>query len=136
MMLRHLMLEVTDDCANIRQTYSTRTAEEVETILVQIFAGLEDMIMMYVKQQDYPKHNHEVYKPRMLNRLPEYIRQRIVAQVDNALGEEELLLKFDLYMILCTSVGNTIQDEYSAQFQKVRKRLAIVAGKDINPKNN
>jgi hypothetical protein len=105
--------------STLRETYSVRSEEDITLIVNVILSRLQPAVDEYVNEQDYPKYSVELFKPRQLVRMPEHIRAAIIDMVDEQLEDSEVLLKFDMYMTLCTIAGDTIQEMYASRYRKL-----------------
>jgi predicted transcriptional regulator len=108
---------------SLRETYTSRSEEQIAILLETMYEHLQAAVSEYVDAQDYPKYSVEVFRPRQLVRVPEHIRAMAIDLVDDHLEDHEVLLKFDLYMTLCTSVGDNVQEMYAIRYRKIMDKL-------------
>lgn len=122
----------------LRSTYTDRTEQDIEQTLEAMLAELVDDLDAYIKELPYPKTSVDMYQPVNINRVPDKIRMQLVDRLDEVLDGDELLLKFDMYMILCVAIGNYVSEKYSrryqAEFEKIKKSHVIPIYRQI--KNN
>lgn len=119
-----------------RQTYTTLTEGQIMDIETAIVQEIMAEIEAYVETQKYPRTKEDIHLTIYLVRIPEHIRLAIVQELDNRLPEQELLLKFELYLTLCNFVGDQVSIGYKANYDKALTLLQVKAEEDRTRKQN
>lgn len=120
----------------IRDTYTDMTNGQIMDVQSKVVMYIQEEVAGYVETLEYPKTKEDIHRNYPLLRVPEHIRLTIVQQLDELLTEEDILLKFELYMMMVTFVGDQISAGYKHNYDKVVRLLHGDPDKNFIQKRN
>jgi hypothetical protein len=118
-----------------RETYTSMTDGQYMDLEQAILKELMVEIDGYVESMEYPRNKEEIHRNFNLKRLPEHIRLAMVAELDRRLPQSELLVKFEVYMILINAIGDIIGMGYKQNYDKVLKMLQVDPNDNLSRKH-
>jgi len=120
----------------IRETYTDVTPGQVLDMQEKIIRYIQEELLAYVETLEYPKTVEDIHRNYPLVSVPEHIRLAVVQQLDDLVGEKDVLLKFEMYMIMVSFVGDQISAGYKQNYDKAVRVLQGDPDKNFIQKRN